>query len=614
MKTLLSLFIITILMVYSGESHAQLETTERTHFIVLIRDTGLMTQKFFPQKMIIPTLPKLLYQGVNTPIYQPKRDHLSVVFVGIHRDQNTSICKEEAALSALPQHLFQWQMVEQGQNQNTFTQSLRQWLNQECRGEGRVSSTVLAQTMILPYVHQKMADTGYGTLRFSRTILVMLDNEAYYGDTFPSTELSELERQEKVRDIEQAASFVNAVSSAFHIITPRDWIFTVNPYKHNKLEQGNTLLDGTNTLRYRLVEVQPLDTNVDNYIDYTKKVKLERVAISNEKMQLVQQEGKKIGLRLLHSDRLRPEQIELKFWDQTHGSWKIGQHHLPSTSVINIKDCIDSNKCELLEDAMIYVPLMGAEELYLMSDDPALTAGQIRFKVRFRYNAVYDHHYIDTNWKTIDIKPVKPFIIPNSPFLGWLFPKIILDNKTLTNKYSFAQDAQNGLTHKIAYARIVATRKMLQMVCLAFLVSSLVIILFILLYKYLHKKAYHRLFNPLLDWNLAKKIDIDFNQSPGARVLVGTLNFKNEGHVPWFGRLHGNRDYPDYIIDIHLDYNNKKLIEHGFSLANNMGEPFGFREVGEGSLLKRKIPYRVNHETPIYVFLATDVINDFKAH
>lgn len=65
--------------------------------------------------------------------------------------------------------------------------------------------------------------------------------------------------------------------------------------------------------------------------------------------------------------------------------------------------------------------------------------------------------------------------------------------------------------------------------------------------------SYRRRLQPRLDWRAAKKIDIDFNQQPGARFLVGTLIFRNEGRVPWFGRLLRNKDYPDYKVKFSLD-------------------------------------------------------------
>jgi len=616
MKKFLSSTVIialsAILLVYASDAHSELESSaEPTHFIVLIRDTGLMdpalSQKLkkqginTPLEMIVPTLPKLLFEGLtpSQPIYHPNRDHLSVVFVGIHNSTNPNDCKNAPGLSALPKHLFQWQPVVQKQNQADFTRDLRQWTQMTCRAQGHVYSSVLAQTMILPYVQKKLPKT----LRFSRTILVMLDNDAVYGLTLPSTELAELATKEHVKDIDQAATIVDRVSTAFHIATPREWVFTIKPSQPHTFKQGNTLRDGTNTLRYRLAEVKPLDTNVDNYLDYTKTVRLDRLAISDDKLQLVQQGGGKIGLRLLPSNRLQPEKITLSFFKQGGGDWFIGQHSLPKSAVINVADCIKSKQCKVDADGVIFVPLLG-NNLYLSPDDYELSYGKIDFQIRFSYkaNEVYNFHDVDTKIKTVNIQAIKPFVIPAN--MG--FPKIVLDNETLTDEYEPSQDSENGLTQEIARARIVAARNALKL--LYFLIFAILLILFVyLLYRYSPERS----FKPKLKWQAAKKIDLNFNQQPGARLLVGTLVFMNKGQVSKLGGLCGKTGYPDYTIEFSLSYNNEDLKAGGFLLSDDAGVALGFRDVSEETKLMRKIKYRVSHETPIYVFLATDVITDF---
>ncbi|RKZ57145.1 MAG: hypothetical protein DRR08_19775 [Candidatus Parabeggiatoa sp. nov. 2] len=129
--------------------------------------------------------------------------------------------------------------------------------------------------------------------------------------------------------------------------------------------------------------------------------------------------------------------------------------------------------------------------------------------------------------------------------------------------------------------------------------------------------AFQRRFQPRLDWQPAKTIEIDFNKQPCA-ILVGTVIVRNDGKVPWFGRLLRNKDYPDYQVKFSLNYRHEQLINGGFLLSDEGEEvplvPLGFREVGEETALTRNMKLRVSHETPIYIFLATDVITDFQAH
>ena len=631
-----AIFIIGILLTYSmdvrsAEEYPQLDTTKRTHFIVLIRDTGTMKKKFYPQKMIVDTLPKLLFEGEavlkkplnpSLPVYHPERDHLSVVFVGIHKDGRSTACKNAPALSALPKHLFQWQPVKQGQNQAAFTNSLRRWMKSRCRAQGIVSSTVLTETMILPYVQEQLGKEGYDALKFSRTILVILGNNAYYGFTIPSTELAELEKLEQVRDIDEAALKADAVNGNFHIVTPRDWVFTIHP-RNQKFQRGN--IQHGNTLRYRLAEVHPLDANVNNYLDYPKQVQLDRVALSNDKLQLVPRGGSGMTLRILPSKRLRPDKIQISFAQPTGEDWQLGEHRLPQSKTIDINACIETKKC-LQVDNIIYIPLLGVvvDDLFLRPNDPLPTDGKIGFKVRFDYNAryqskdaeaieVYSHHYVDTDEKTIYIQQVKPFEIQKSQFVSLAFSKIVLDNNTLANEYDPSKDSPNGLTQNVARARIVAARESSQQQTFFYTIIVVVVTLVILLLAF-YLSAYKRRFQPVLEWNTAQKIDIDFNKQPGARLLVGTLNFKNLGQVPWFGRLLRNQDYPDYQVKFSLNYRNEQLISGGLVLSGEAEVPLGFREVGEKTTLTRKMKLRVSHETPIYIFLATDIITDFQAN
>jgi hypothetical protein len=635
----------------------------------------MMKKKFYPQKMIVDTLPKLLFEGEavlkgNTPlnpplpVYDPERDHLSVVFVAIH--QNTASetsCKKAPALSAKPEHLFQWQRVEQAQNQAAFTRSLRQWINKSCRAQGYVSSNVLAEMMSLSYVEEKMANKDSGKL-FSKTILIFLGNDAYYGRTNPSRELESLSRIQKVRDIKQAAQKIDDLNKAFHIVTPPDWVFTIHPKTH-QFQRGN--IDHGNTLRYRVAEIQTLD-NQNQFLDYDKTLKLDRVAISNDKLKLVPPGGAEIILGIRHSKRLQPDKLELAFADKNGNDWQIGQHPLPRSTVIDLRACQKSQKCQAQNDGTLHIPLLGVviDDPHLRPDDPVLTPGQIRFKVRFRYNAegIYTHHYVDTELKTINIQPVEPLVISESLFSARIFPKVVLDNKTLAAQYDPSKDSPQGLTQEVARARLEAEKTANENQAIIGVIVSILILLLIawlLLYKF----KYHRRFKPKLEWEAASKIEIDFNKQAGSKPLVGILTVINEGQVPWFGKLLGNKDYPDYQVKFSLDYEYKNLRDCGF-IVSKKAKPFGFttavkpetafhsgedksrrsdKELPDNTIskedfekaskeLKRKteiiasqmgisaqhtdttplvpeIEHRVSHETPVHVFLATDAIEDF---
>jgi hypothetical protein len=175
-----------------------------------------------------------------------------------------------------------------------------------------------------------------------------------------------------------------------------------------------------------------------------------------------------------------------------------------------------------------------------------------------------------------------------------------------------------------------------------------ILILLLIAWLLLYKFKYHRPFKPKLEWEAANKIEIDFNNKPaGSKSLIGRVIVRNEAKVPWFGKLLGNKDYPDYQVKFSLDYEDKNLRDGGF-IASKNAKPFGFttavkqgpnntisKESEKASeALKRKanimdsqmgipaqhtdstsfvpeIEERVSHETPVHVFLATDGIDDF---
>ena len=139
------------------------------------------------------------------------------------------------------------------------------------------------------------------------------------------------------------------------------------------------------------------------------------------------------------------------------------------------------------------------------------------------------------------------------------------------------------------------------------MIFAILLIIFVyLLYRYSPERS----FKPNLKWQAAKEIDINFNEQAGARLLVGTLVFMNEGKVSKLGGLCGKTGYPDYTVEFSLAYDNEALKAGGFLLSDDSGVALGFRDVSEETNLMRQIKYRVSHETPIYVFLATDVITD----
>ncbi len=612
---------------------------DRNHFIILIRDTKSMKDKFYPSKMVADTLPTLLFEGFSDDSnslskYRPQQDHLSVMFFSFHKDEEpVTECKSSPGLSFLPDYLFQWQPIEQGLTKQDFMKNIKTWMEKSCRATGYLASTVLAETMVLPYLQNSQAGPNLPKLPkdllFSKTILVFVSNEAYYGPILPSEEIDAInqrvrEEQKKqgkpvtgIQELLVATSSMEAFSRTFYFNSPSSWLWTIHPATKQP-EKGTQ--DHGNTLKYRVAELQLLNPSADEFLDYPNKVQLDRKAISSDTLQVIQTNGEEdIRLRLRPSDRFRPVKLQLEFTDylNTGKPWQIGSQTFPLSMTIDLKET------ELHKDdnGAILIPLLKTAlkaSPVLTAHDPLLTGGLIRFRLRFLYHsgtvngqAVYDHHYVDTDWRTIEVTPVDIETIPSRQFLLLLnFSEITFDNQTLLAQYDHRQDSL-GLTQTIARTRIEASRHSQQQQMLS-LIIMVVIVCLIILMVLCYFFFYDRRFQPRLGWKAADNVAINFNEQPGATLLLGTFTVFNEGTVPWFGRLMLNKKYPDHRVELFVDYHPNQLEAQGFILEADH-TPLGFMGVGtEPKLIRQYTEYRVSHQTPIYLFLATEVIKDFR--
>jgi hypothetical protein len=498
-------------------------------------------------------------------------------------------------------------------------------MTKPCRAAGYYASTVLAETTILPYLQEKLPKDSL----FSETVLVIVSNEAYYGSILPSEEITAIDQQAKeaqkkqrkpltgIKNLPVATAFATAISQSFHLVSPQDWLWTINP-KTKQFETGNQ--DYGNTLRYRIAKVQLLNTNAEELLDYPKEVQLDRLATSAQDLKIVQSNGEEdILLRLISSNRLRPDKLQLEFTGPTTGKpWQIGSQPLPSSPVtIDLKE----GKGEGVSQQIPLLKTVLKESPSLTANDPPLTPGKIRFRLRFLYDSgvvngqpVYNHHYVDTDWHTITVQPVEAETIPARQFFSLLkFPEITFANQTLAAQYDKSQDSE-GLTQKIARTRIEASRHSQQQQTLTLLIAA--IVLWVIIFGYLsYLFFYDRRFQPRLEWRPADNVTINFNEQPGARLLVGILTVFNDGTVPWFGKLLGNQKYPDHTVALSLEYLNNQFAACGFLLndeAETTPTPLGFLSPKNKTKLKRSLEkYRVSHDTPVYIFLATETIKDF---
>lgn len=607
------------------------------HFIVIIRDTGLIKNRNGLRK-IKNTLPTLLFdnklplletgRGVirknrakldNLPQYHPQSDYLSVVFADIHHNSKLkSACRTSLDFSAKAEHFFELQLLAERKTKRNFQKGLQRWLRHPCRAKGHTFSNVLAESTILPYIQRQLEKQGKGDLLFAKTFLIIVDNGATYGETSPGKELVFLSKKEKVADIDAVATIVRQVNKAFHFA--ENWVFSIDD--KNRFKQGAFPKD-YHLIRYRVTEIEPLDANEHNLIDYKKEVYLDRLAVSENKLEIIPD----IRLRILPSQRVQPFEITLAFMDMTsNGVWQVGEYEFPSKSnpkKITIEAC-SKGQTELCysQQQGLYIPSLLKlvyPDLHLQADDPDFNPAKLYFSVKFLYDSgklengspIYNHYYLDTldkGWKIIDLIPEPTQIVKAETYdnggLDW--DEIKLDNVGLTRQYRDS-DTQ-GLSPKQAATRIInqretekrvydSSQQLRNLITYSKLILALIFlagIAYIIVYYYRFNKA-------KLLWKPAQKVSLDFNQQAGAKLLVGTLMVENQTRFSSLSKQ----------AQVSLDYGD--LSEHGFELAETGGKPFGFVDIKDNTLLVSKQNYLVTHNTPIQVFLATDVITDFKA-
>ena len=631
------------------------------HFIVVIRDTETMKTATRIRGDIATFLPPLLYRGNEfanekgiklqhiLPEYNPGRDRLSVVFAAIHSaggpigNQKTGeMCKAEHKFSAQAKNFFYWQPVKEGMNETEFMEKLGRWMNFTCRGAGSHYATALAEWMVLPYVHDQIQKYSLksGETLYANTYLMILDNEVSYGSVAPDRELASLGTQEargvEIQDKNSAEKIIHRVADAFQLFSPpqQDWMFSVAGYKSGtgRLVHG-LKTKYKNRLRIRFLEIRLKEKNVQYLLDYHKKVSLDRQAISSSQLKLQPD----IVLRILPSSRLKPQQLRIFFHVDDAESWKIGGTNLGGSEQnpieYSIDQCIEDGIFCTKSENVIQIPLLrlaGNNPLLKQGDDLP-KPGKITFSVRFLYSAtgtvdepnampLYPYHTVDSSWKTIEVNMVAPVVIPRSEHVVE-FPEIVLNNLKLAKLYDETEDKDlGGLNQERAEQRMHLKRERIlarhkedallkevaTIIVTALAVAAALLFLFL--------RYYHRRFEPELTWSAANKIALDFNQQPGAKVHVGVLSVNNKAKVPWLGKLLRNDKHPDVWVDfLLLEPSFDKL---NFDLNGNEGRsfnPFGFMAVEKSERLGTRKKLVVSHQSSIELFLATDVISDYRA-
>ncbi len=489
---------------------------DNTNFIVLIQDTVEIDQ--VARYLIAANLPKLLYTG--TIPYRPKLDYLSLIFVGSQ---------------------FQWQPIKQGQNQAYFSNTLSQLMSKDNRAKGKNYSRFLAKMTVLPYVEQQLKNLP----AFSRTILITLDKQTSNNTPQPNEITKKVNNFFKIED-----------KSSLTIKSPSN----------------------NNNLNYTIAEISPKPPAT--ILDYPKQIKLDRIAISNTKLRIVQITKRGINLKIAASQYWKPETIEIFF------NKEINHLEIPNS----IAACLKSKICQRQADGTIFIA-------FIDKNTPLLNNLEIKFKLKFHYKIpdIYTHQWLNIDDNSIKINTIKPLVIPAHSFFSNIFPERILDDKTLLELYDPLKDATKGLNQETAKNRILKPRTEFnqQIWITASIFAIIQISLFILLFYEFYYRRHYRL---KLNWLALNNIEIDLNTA--TKQLLGTIVIKHD------------RRKPATQIEINLNYDNTQFSENGILLTESNSIPIGFK----GEELQTKLIETLTNTLTLYLFIDTEAINSYTAN
>lgn len=572
------------------------------HFIVAVDVSGDM-RALRDRGLIAQGLPRLLYEGVAEPgqppmpVFQPGVDRLSLVAFGL-TGAAPDACKALTGFDARPEYLFSWQpLSEPSPDRAAFSEALTNWLAEPCRivDAPSLSPIVSAETLLPIFVAEQLDTPSL----YDETLLVVATNEAY--NRSPARELAFLARRFQVASTGEARALMEQLSRYFYVDGPEHWTVTLNTF-----EPEAPLLVGAEgeavsgfPLVMRMAALRPVSAEVNATLDFPRQLALDRQAMSDHTLRLVDAAGREPVLRLLPAPRFEPVSLKLHYRAADGEDWSLVGETLPAEITVDLTDC-GPPRCQQDSDGLrVDLLQVGGIPPQWAANRPLPSPGEIRFRVAFRYRTegLYEQQRLYSDWQQIDVSVVPPRQI-NATLL---FPRVVLDNPGLAGLW---QPGDTGLGQQTAQERLLAWRAAQEPLYMGSAVALLLLLL-LLLYLLLYWRAYHRPFQPTLAWLPVAEPTVDFEQL-GGQLLLGRLVVENAGRVPWFGRLLGNDAQPRRVADLKLQV--KSLESLGLVLHPTPGPALGFIAP---SGVCAELQQEITHESQFYVFLDTQAIEDY---
>lgn len=618
---------------------------QKTLFILLI-DVSYTTQVMNSRWNVTEqAVPELVFEGgppgvvPPVPTFNPNRgDRLAVVFFSLTESTFPDGCRPDTGWRFSFETLFVWRALPDPRPTETELGGyLGEWLEESCLSEAgnRTLSPKSTAEWLAPIFVASHLDTPDGVNDlFDRTVMIVGSNDNF--NVEGARELQYFGDYLGVEDADWANVRVGRMQDHFRRVAPAEWRFTADLQgeDYSRLLEGSGPVPGIpNPLRLSVAELDPLGVDPRSLVEFRREHRLDRAAVSNDHVELIDADGAEILIRIRENPRYEPLAIDLAFSAPDGDRWTIGSAAAPARLRIDLDRCGTQREpaCSRTGGGLVIdiLKAAGVADDGIAPEGFRLEEGRLSFSVTFQFIAdiafgqSFNLMRVRTEPETIDFTPV-PVQTVETTLLGWVadwFDRlwgstpppadVRLDAAMLAELW---RDGDGRLTQELAAQRLLAgqeTREFEALVLGGGILAGGVLLVFLaclLLF-------YHRPFKPHLVWEPADGLRLDFGQPGRSRLLAGRLKIDNRAGVPWFGWLLRNKEQPRRKGALALQAPN--LERFGLRLAtvgnpHPVGPALGFLPSDTVSeRLAIDIQPIVAHEYEYHLFLATEAIADF---
>ncbi len=640
------------------------------HFIVLIDDSSAMSGQ---REALERVLPHILFDRTGQeesdgapPQFDPHRDQVSVGFYGLRRfvpggglnDFPNPCLLDPMNGAVLPSNSFDfpnfysWPVAaDQPAGRDALERLLSELLSQSSGGrscrfqQGPNPPFSTAETLALPAADRMLEGQGLA-MRFGRVVLVNVSN--LQGQPHPSAEIGVFATNWRIGGSVGALRWVEQVGAAFRFRSPESWVMTVNPRPGTDAQDFRTGFDNhfpdyPFPLRVRMTEAIPVGAAPSTLVSLPERVRLDREAVSNDRLRLVATDRQPLVLRIARAAGIVPDRLLVQVGrgegpepatqcrvelvpcsggdDGAAGNGLVrdtGAGGLPEPCPAAAGPAAQP-RCRVTPEALEVplLPLIGLRQDYAPSEQ-TVAGAILRVWVGFRYvNGVYDHLYAWSEPRQVEVTVAALPVIPaldlmpplSFPVDPW-FPEDRLDDRRLAELRATLAGEQ-PLDGPTAVRLVSDRREQDQRHLRLGFVTGLVG-----LFGAGSIGAYHlatrRRFQPNLAWQPVAGVTIDFNAPSDVPLPLGSVRVENMAPAPRLGAASRQRE-PQRDAAFRLEgpeISSTLLIDAGRAAA---GALVGFVSAGgDPKQLSGEIEQTVADHSSLILFLAQGQIRDLR--